>query len=185
VWLAVDAGEADRAGRLAKALAPYGVACVTLAAQGASRQQVVASWRSLMRLAGSHGLPLPDVLGGGQRGGALATAVPLLPGDGLRGRIVIDAPLGARSLPTAWPEAEAVDRLALLSAERAEWLLVQAEHDPAVRREDALELCRKVLAVRTGVHPVELADCSSADVWAGLGGADDLLLPLLRAFVLP
>ncbi len=185
VWVAVTEAEVEQAGALARALAPFGVAFVTLDASRGTREQVAASWRALRANAGAHGMPAPQYLGGAQRGGYLACQTALQPADGLRGRIVLGSALGYRSLPTAWPDAALVDLVAPLRSESAELLLLQAEQDPAPQRDDALEICNHVIQRRSGIHPIELSATTTAAALARLGGPDDLLLPLLRAFVRP
>ena len=185
VWVVATDAEVSQAGSIARALAPYGVSFVTLDASRASCEQVVASWRALRAAAATNGMPMPQFLGGAQRGGYLACRAVLQPADGLRGRIVIGSALGHRSLPMAWPGADVVDLVPHLGAETAELLLLQAEQDPAPVRDDALQLCQQVLARRCGIHPVELSGTTIGAALAQLGTPDDLVLPLLRAFVRP
>ncbi|HZN39567.1 MAG TPA: hypothetical protein VFD82_12235 [Planctomycetota bacterium] len=108
--------------------------------------------------------------------------------DGLRGRVVLGVPLGPRAIAEAWPGAPVPDVFAALTPAVGTppgVLLVYGDADPRPLREEASALSMQLAARHIGVHLVELADATTPSVLAHLGTRDDVLLPVLRAFVLP
>jgi predicted esterase len=186
LWCASDDPERALATRVGEALAPCRVA-VAIGTVG-SAAQVVAAWQQLRHRAAACALPEPACLAGTARGGLWVTQAPLARADGLRGRVVLGAPLGPRAIAATWPGAPVPDLLAALTAVAGTppgLLLVYGDGDPRAMREEAMALSMHLAARRFGVHLVELADTTTPSALAPLGPRDDVLLPLLRAFVLP
>ena len=186
LWCAADEAERVSATRLANELAPCRVAVAVCTV--ASATEVASAWQQLRQRAAASALPEPAFLGGSSRGGSWAAQAPLARGDGLRGRVVLGAPLGPRSVAETWPGAPVPDVLRALTAGSgppAGVLLVDGDGDPRALRDEANALSMQLAARQVGVQFVELAGATTASALAQLGAHDDVLLPLLRAFVLP
>lgn len=186
LWCAADEPESALAKRVAAGLAPYRVAVASCTVGSAA--EVAAAWQQLRQRATASALPEPAFLGGTSRGGLWVAQASLARGDGLRGRVVLGAPLGPRAIAEAWPGAPVPDVLAALTAGAGTppaLLLVHGDADPRALREEASALSMQLAARHIGVHLVELADATMAPAVAQLGTRDDVLLPALRAFVLP
>lgn len=187
LWVVADEGERALAAAVGAALVPLGAAVVRLDGV-ANADAAAAAWRELRARAKALGLPAPTCLGGAARGGRWCAAAPLTRRDGLRGRIVAGSALGARSLSALAPGEPSPNLLATLGGargERAALLLLQSDGDPQELRDDAIALGVALLQRQVDVHVIETDRGTTAAAMARLGDADDVLLPALRAFVLP
>jgi acetyl esterase/lipase len=185
VWLVADAAEVAPGKALAAKLAPFGIAFLLIAIDAQADEPVAAVWQELRGQAAGRRVPAPAFLGGFGRGGVLAANAPLAAIDGLRGRVVAGAALGAQSLPVAWPGHAVPDVVGCLSrgaGRRPSLLLLQAELDPEAQRHEALAVCAQLMQRGVEVHPVELAAMTTRDA---LGSSDELVLAMLRAFLVP
>lgn len=186
LWCAADEAERTLATRVAESLAPGRVA-VAFCTVG-SVAEVSAAWQQLRQRAAAFALPEPEFVGGTSRGGLWVTQTKLARGDGLRGRIVLGAPLGPRAIAATWPGAALPDVLAAVTAAAGtppELLLVYGDGDARALRDDATALALQLAARHVDVQLVELAGATTTSALARLGTKDDVLLPLLRAFLLP
>ena len=183
LWVANDAAERALAQVARRALAMVGVA-VQIVDDARSGDDVAARFRALRAGAGAPA-PSPTFVAGCGLGGLLAACAPLqCDADGLRGRIVVAAPLGQDSLAAAGcSDARAQLGVLVAGAARAPLLLLQGELDAVAVRGDALQLARNLLRAGVAVDPVELVGTCGADAIARLAPDDDLLLPLLLAFL--
>jgi acetyl esterase/lipase len=173
VW--VTDGDEAVARAIAAALAPFGIALTKLDGRGARPETIAVQWRQLSRDAAARGLPAPAYLGGAGSGGLLAVRAPLAGADGLRGRIVAGSAL------------EAADARTLLAAPspRPALLVLEGEGDPKVERDVALGVAIQLVTQRVDALFLEASRAPVRDALQQLGGADDVLLAALRAFVLP
>jgi acetyl esterase/lipase len=188
VWLWADDAERTLVRTAAAALARFGVASALLDARAGDLAAIGTTWRRLRAQGHGLGIGAPAWLAGVQRGGFLAAATPLSPNEGLRGRIIAGAALGARSLAQAWPGVTAPDLFALLSprgGSRSPLLIVHGQRDPQVERDESLHLGIQLVQKKVEINYLEVPALAIAAAWQRLGSADDVLLPMLRAFVLP
>jgi CelD/BcsL family acetyltransferase involved in cellulose biosynthesis len=186
LWCAAGDSERALATHAAEALAPCRVA-VAICTVG-SAAEVATAWQQLRQRAAASALPDPAFLGGTSRGGLWVTQAQLARGDGLRGRVVLGAPLGPHSIAETWPGAPVPNVLAALTATAGtppELLLVHGDGDARALRDEATALSIQLTTRHIDVQLVELAQATTAAALAQLGTRDDVLLPLLRAFLLP
>jgi hypothetical protein len=157
LWCAADEAERTLATRVAESLAPGRVA-VAFCTVG-SVAEVSAAWQQLRQRAAAFALPEPEFVGGTSRGGLWVTQTKLARGDGLRGRIVLGAPLGPRAIAATWPGADVPDVLAAVTAAGTppELLLVYGDGDARALRDDATALALQLAARHVDVQLVELA----------------------------
>ncbi len=188
MWIIDEVGERAAAEQLAEVLAPFGVAFVFVSARDASAASLATTWQQLRQQAKALRVPAPSFVGGLARGGLTAATLTMGVADGLRGRIVVGAALGARSIPKVWPGVAVPDLAGNLSAgaaKRPALLVVQGQGDDETQRDECVQLGSLLLQRAVEVHLVEVPKVTTAAALLLLGTADDVLLPLLRAFVLP
>jgi acetyl esterase/lipase len=186
LWCAAGDSERALATRVGEALAPCRVA-VAMCTVG-SAAEVATAWQQLRQRAAASALPEPAFVGGTSRGGLWVTQAQLVRGDGLRGRVVLGAPLGSKAIAETWPGAPVPNLLAALTAAAGAppgLLLVHGDHDARATRDETTALSIQLATRHVDVQLVELADATTPAALAQLGTKDDVLLPLLRAFLLP
>jgi acetyl esterase/lipase len=188
VWVCADANERKLADAVVGPLVRRGVAFALVDASGADERGVAATFRLLRSQAKSVGFVPPTFLGGCVGGGLLVAAAPLGFDDGLRGRIVLGSPLGRGSLAAfdaARVVPDVVGSLGAGTGRKPKLLLAYGDEDPKVLRNESLQVGMLAIGRKVDVHLVDLPGGDMATVLARAGHAGDLLVPLLRAFVVP
>lgn len=180
VWLVDDAPAAGHAERLARALAPHGVAVARLAGAGMGAPAVAMAWRELRAQAGALALPAPSVLGGYGAAAGIVADTQLARVDGLRARLLVAANPGPGAAAAA-----AAARLGRAGPGAPSVLLAQGGADDKARRDEVVAVGTLLAQRQVDVHVIEVPGVTSDAALQQLGAADDVLLPLLRAFVLP
>jgi acetyl esterase/lipase len=182
LWFACDDAERTLAGRIGAALADAGVAFACVDGARLDAAAVAGVWRQVRAATAELAAPAPAWFGGVDAGGALVAAAPLRRSDGLCGRIVA----GSALAPVGHALFALVEQLAAGGAGTAPaLLLVQGDGDPPAARAAAAHVANVLASRRLDAHLVQLASPSTAAALRGLGAPDDVLLPLLRAFVWP
>ncbi|MBL8752749.1 MAG: alpha/beta hydrolase [Planctomycetes bacterium] len=187
-WVASDANERELAGSLVGPLVRRGVAVAIVDGSGADERGVAATFRLLRSQSTAVGFVSPSFLGGIGRGGMLVAAAPLGTGDGLRGRVVLGSPLGPRSLPSGAESRTAHDFAGILGAgdgRKPGLLMACGDGDPKAMRDESLHVALLAIGRKVDVHLIDLPGGDTATVVARAGHEGDLLLPLLRAFLVP
>ncbi len=188
VWLCRSDDERTIARAMVDAMLPHRVAFVMVDAKDALPAAVAQTFLELRRKAIALGLPAPEFLGGLGESGLLAATTSLGVNDGLRGRIVVGSPLGFLSIGKARPGQVVPDVPGLLAAgtgARPSLLLVTGELDAKVVRNECLQIAMVLGSKGVAVHMVEVPDHDSPLTWRRLGSKDDVMAPMLRAFLVP
>ncbi|MCU0863069.1 MAG: alpha/beta hydrolase [Planctomycetes bacterium] len=178
LWAVADAAERQLAEVVALALVPHGIAVAVQEPGDGAVNSLVVAWQQLQQQAAGLRLPAPRFLGGAAAGGRAVALAPLGWRDGLHGRIVAGAQLG-----------DCGDLVAQLAGDAREarpaLLLVQADGDPSPARNHTMRVGLELAQRQLDVHVIEVAGASTAAALQALGAEPDVLLPMLRAFLLP
>ena len=174
VWMVGDESERAVARALGGALAPVGVELIPCDADDVD--SATAGYRRLRAERVAAGRLEPTFVGGFAHGGLLAAQARVSRGDdGLDGRVLIAAKLEQERSEFEWLYADRVP---------SRVLVMHGQRDAESIRSAAEQLARRLQRRHVIVHPIELDRTTASAAMLGLSTDDDLIVPLLRAFLL-
>jgi len=175
VWIATDDRERGVGEHVAQVLGVHGVEVLVLAAVEASGRAVAERFRELVRERRRLRLAAPTFVAGVAAGARAVAHAPLTREvDGLRGRMLFAAELPKNGAGLRW----------LRSGRRpSDLLLLHGDDDRLAARAVAGRLGAAFWRAGVVTDTIELAGTTAERALAALRADDDLLLPMLRAFV--
>ena len=183
MWVATCARERLVGDAIRTAMRPHGVEVVVHDLAVHTGGAVAMAFRDMVAKQQGERGPRSCYIGGiGVGGLATATAPLSTKADGLAGRIVVASPLGKKALAKLDPDHRDVDFRHL---QQASLLSLYGDKDPRVQRQEAMNRAIRMLRAGQDVHPVELSNTSAEDALLGIRWDDDMLAPMLLAFLCP
>jgi len=183
MWVATSDRERLVGKAVKAAMLPHGVEVVVKDLVVATGGAVATAFRKFKADRAGKGGVLPSYVGGIGSGGLATATAPLgTERDGLAGRIVVATPLGGRGL-RAFDRSLADTDFSYLA--KAGLLSLFGDKDPKAQREEAMYCSWGLLLKGHEAHPVELANTSAEDALLTMQPDDNLIVPMLLAFLFP
>lgn len=183
MWVATTDRERLVGNALKAAMLPHGVEVVVKDLVAATGVAVATAFRQVKAERAGQDAILPSYVGGIGTGGLATATAPLgAKKDGLAGRIVVATPLGGRGLQAFDRSPKDTDFSYL---PKAGVLSLFGDKDPKPQREEAMHLMWSLLIKGHEAHPVELANTSAEDALLAMQPDDNLIVPMLLAFLFP
>lgn len=183
LWVATDERERAVGLALAKALAEHRVDVVVETLVDPTCKRCADLFRKVRNSRTAAGRPAPVYLGGIGAGGlAVATASLTEKRDGLQGRIVAKTTLDARALATF---GQRTQRDAERVLREARLLSVLGDQDPKALRLQSMHRTAALTRAGYEANPVELCNTTAEAALLAVQADDDLVMPMLLAFLFP
>lgn len=183
MWVATCESERLVGDAIRVAMLPHGVDVVVHRLLAATGKSVAAAFRQMKTERQQQHAIAPSYVGGIGKGGLAAATAPLSTmADGLWGRIVVATPLGQRGLAAIDRTPADVDFSYL---KQAGLLSLFGDKDPKAHREEAMNRSWGLLLKGYEAHPIELANTTAEQALLGMRSDDNLLMPMLLAFLFP
>ena len=183
LWVATCKREHAVGDAIRKAMLPHGVDVLVQDFVDPTCNGVAAAFRQLTANRKAANVMSPCYIGGIGLGGLAAATAPLtLQEHGLLGRVVAGIALDARSLAAFSNRSFAEDTDFLLESRL---LSVMGDRDPKEKRSQSLYRTSSLLRQGQEAHPVELANTTVEAALLALRADDNLIVPMLLAFLFP
>jgi acetyl esterase/lipase len=183
MWFATCESERLVGDAIRVAMLPHGVEVVVHKLVAATGKAVAMAFRQMKTERQQAQGVVPSYVGGIGKGGLAAATAPLSTKvDGLSGRIVVATPLGQRGLAAFDRKPADVDFSYL---KQAGLLSLFGDQDPKAHRDEAMNRSWGLLLKGYEAHPIELANTTAEAALLSMRPDDDLLMPMLLAFLFP
>jgi acetyl esterase/lipase len=183
LWVATSESEHAVGDAIHEAMLPHGVDVLVQDFANPTCDGVADAFRQLIAKRKSMNAVSQCYVGGIGRGGLAAATAPLtLQEDGLLGRVVAGVALDSRSL-AAFSNRSFVEDTNFLAGSRL--LSVLGDKDAKEKRSQSLFRTSSLLRKGLEAHPVELANTTVEAALLEARADDNLVVPLLLAFLFP